>query len=254
MRKPTILAHRGATAYAPENSIEAIQKTVDLGLEGLEIDIRQTSDGGLVSFHDDNLMRLTGYNKKVADCSVKELRRLTLKIDDSNNKKPLTGACAFLPDILDITRGKLLLNIELKGPSWKIDSLQEDLIQPLVDQKMLDQVIISSFYHLPLLRIQRLKPSVRTGMLIHPSQMRIGRPGWSARWLNLYSIHPPHHLASGENIIFWKNAGYAVYVWTVNNVSDYKNLFEYGVDGIITDIPEELSKEVEQSHAAARVS
>jgi len=243
MEKPTILAHRGVTNYAPENSLEAIQRTVELGIEGIEIDLRQTQDGNLVSLHDDNLMRVVGRDEKASEIPAKTLRQLTLRATSSNDNKTLTGTIAFLPEILEITRQMSLLNIELKGPTWKLDRLESKLIAPLRDNKMLERVVVSSFYHLSLLRLQRLAPELRTGMLLHPSQMRIGRPGWSARWLKLYSIHPPYTLATRENIAFWKNAGYAVYIWTVNERSSYKLCCEAGVDGVITDIPEELTRE-----------
>ncbi len=237
---PLIIAHRGATAYAPENSFEAIEKAVTLGLEGVEIDLRRTKDGQLVCFHDESVARLTGKKLKVSSLTAAQIGDMQFHTENPNGGLPLTGRPIFLSELLDLTRHKLMLNIEIKGSNWKADYLDSALLQPLMQRDMMEQVLVSSFYHLPLLRLQKLTSSIKTGFLIHPTQYRIGKPGWSSKWLHLHSIHPPFKLATRDRIEAWRAEGYAIYVWTVNDPAIYLELTRAGVDGIITDVPEEL--------------
>lgn len=237
--KPLIVAHRGATAYAPENSYEAVQKAVELGLDGVEVDLRQTNDGQLVCFHDDNIERMTGLNRKVSNLTEKELRNMRLFFRGSNDNRFPQGRVLFLDELLDLTQHKMLLNIELKGPQWKTKILENQVLGAIQKRGMEKQILISSFFHLPLHRVQRMTAAVKTGFLIHPKQ-RVGKPGWSSKWLDLHSIHPPYQLVTPERIAEWRRAGYAIYVWTVNEQTLYEELTRAGVDGIISDIPEEL--------------
>ena len=77
-------------------------------------------------------------------------------------------------------------------------------------------------------------------MLRHKTHWRLGKPGWTAHWLTPYSIHPQYELATPGRIALWKDAGYAVYVWTVNDRATFDKLS--AVDGVITDVPEILSQ------------
>lgn len=240
MTAPLILAHRGLTHEAPENTYEAVARTVAQGLEGLEIDVRPTSDGELVCIHDDNAARLAGIDKQIIQMSSNELRQLTFERPRPDGEGVLRGRPLFLPELLDLTRGRLLLNIEMKGANWKPQLLQEKFVDPLRERDMTSQVIVSSFHYQPLMRLRRMAPEIRTGFLIHPARPRIGQPGWSARWLRLYSIHPPKGMVNPIRIAQWRRYGYSIFVWTVNDKKLYDQLSDWGIDGVISDVPEAL--------------
>lgn len=240
---PLILAHRGVTRYAPENSIEAIQKAVELGLHGIELDLRQTSDNQFVCFHDENVKRLTGVDKKISEMGSTHLRQLTLEAPSPDGTTSLSGRVAFLEDVLDLVSRDFLLNIEIKGPSWKTEDLQDKMIVPLRQRGLMKHALISSFFPIPLLRIKKIEPTIRIGILVHDTHLHMGKPGWMSRFLSPYSIHPEFHLATPGRIALWKDAGYAIFVWTVNDRETYDKFCEAEVNGVITDIPETLSEQ-----------
>jgi len=240
MNQAIILAHRGLTDEAPENSYEAVANTVARGIAGLEVDVRASSDGKLFLCHDDNAARLCGLDKKFADMPAEEIRHLKWTRLSRDGQTKVEGRPLFFNDLLDMTRDKLLLNLEVKGGAWKSKLLQEKFIQPLIDRHMLGQVIVSSFLHQPLLQLRRIAPELKTGFIIHPSRFGPGQPGWTARWLKLYSIHPPKGLVTPTRIALWKRNGYTIFVWTVNEKKQYEQLCEWEVDGIISDVPERL--------------
>ena len=240
MSRPLILAHRGLTHIAPENTYEAVAAAVAHGVAGLEIDVRPTRDGQLVCIHDDNAARIAALDRRIADMSVDEIRKLTITRPHPDDGTMLTGRPLFYEELLELTRHKFLLNIEVKGGNWKSDFLAERLIEPLQQRDMMDQTIISSFHYQPLMRIRRIAASTRTGFLIHPASVRIGHPGWTARWLKLYSIHPPKNIVNPIRIQTWRKFGYSIFVWTVNDKKHYDQLCDWGVDGIISDTPETL--------------
>lgn len=240
MNQAIILAHRGLTAEAPENSYEAIANTVARGISGLEVDVRASSDGELFLSHDDNAARVCGLDKKFADMTAEEIRHLKWARPSLDGQSKVEGRPLFFNDLLDMTRDKLLLNLEIKGGAWKRTLLEEKFIQPLIDRHMMGQVIVSSFLHQPLLQLRRIAPELKTGFIIHPSRFGPGQPGWTARWLKLYSIHPPKGLVTPTRIALWKRNGYSIFVWTVNEKKQYEQLCDWEVDGIISDVPEHL--------------
>ncbi len=241
-KQPLILAHRGATRYAPENSLEAIEKAITLGLPGMEIDLRQTADKQCVCFHDENLERLTGLDKKVSEVGSTHLRQLTLQSTAIDNETPLTGRIAFLEDVLERVPKEFLLNVEIKGSQWKKEDLASRLLLPIKRKGLLHQTLVSCFHPLPLLRLKKLEPAIKIGFLVHDTHLRLAQPGWATRWVKPYSIHPKQDLATPGRIALWKEAGYAIFVWTVNDRETFAELTEAEVDGVITDIPEELQQ------------
>lgn len=243
MPEPIILAHRGMTQEAPENTYESVVHTLTKGIEGLEIDIRPTADGELVCMHDDNAARLAGIDRKIIEMSADEIRQLTFERPSLDGRRTVRGRPLFFPELLDLTNKRLLLNIEMKGPNWKPPFLEEKFLQPLRERKMAHEVIVSSFHYQPLMRLRRLAPEIRIGFLIHPARPNIGQPGWSARWLRLYSIHPPKNMVNPVRIAKWRQYGYSIFVWTVNDKKLYDQLTDWGIDGVISDVPESLRGE-----------
>lgn len=232
---------------APENTFEAVQKTIELGVPGLEIDLRSSIDGQLYCFHDENLKRLCGVKGKPDHLTSEQLRQL--KVHTTHDHQKLQGRFLFLEELLDLSQGKVLLNIELKGSRrWTSNIVRHQLLAPIKARNMLNNVLFSSFFHAPLKRVLKMEPDAKAGFLIHPTHYRLGKPGWSSKWMKLFSIHPPVNLATPEHIESWKNQGYGVYVWTVNKMKEYEELTQLGVDGIITDIAEKFIERQEINH------
>lgn len=235
-KNPLVLAHRGVTSRAPENSLESFAAAHDLGLDGVELDLQVTADAELVCFHDEDLKRLANRPERVSELTRAELAKIA--IHDAGH----TGSIAFFPQALELLADCAVINLELKGAFWKPELLQAKLLEPITAHGLEAKIIISSFYFLPLLRIKKIAPQLRRGILIHEVPLRLGKPAWSARWLQPYSIHPEDPLATPGRIALWKAAGYVIYVWTVNDSARFEQLAAEGVAGVISDQPEKLLK------------
>src|SRR5687767_12756142 len=108
----TIVAHRGSSAFAPENTLAAFQKALDLGVDVIETDVRPTRDGVLVLFHDDDLRRLTGHSQAIDELEFAELRGITVGTDDQYGPQSVPR----LSDLLSLDRGKSRVLLDLKVP------------------------------------------------------------------------------------------------------------------------------------------
>lgn len=157
-----IFAHRGASGYKFENSMDAFKKALELGANGIEIDVQQTSDGELYVIHDTNLKRLTGVNRLVSELSSTDLQRLTIGKPFWRLflRKPIP-TFQFIIDWANMYN--MPLNVELKESFLANDASL---------QKMLPHLLlpvgshISSFHDELLRMVKRIRPDIETALLI----------------------------------------------------------------------------------------
>lgn len=236
-----IIAHRGACAYAPENTMAAFQKAVGFGADGIEFDVKLSQDGELVIIHDQTVDRTTNGTGKVKDLTKDELRQLdagsSFSPDFKNEKIPL------LRDVLENFSDKLLINIELTNYSTISDGLAHKtalLVKELGVQK---SVFFSSFHPLNLLTTKKILPEVPVALLAVP-----GNTGWLMRsnlfrWVSPHIIHPYYKDIDKNYIDRQHQKNRKVNIWTLNNKDEMQRFVSANVDGIITDDPI-LAKEV----------
>ena len=236
--RPLNIAHRGASKIAPENTMAAFQKALEIGADGIEFDVRLSSDGVPVVIHDTTVDGTTDGNGRVADLPLRELRRL-----DAGASFDVTFAGARIPtlaQVFEILGEQLLLNIELKQEGFFGSGLEE-AVADLIQKHTLEQgVLVSSFNPLALRRIQRISPRLRTALLsAHPGSrvlrtagLALGRPSWA--------LHP-EYAGVDATLVSWAHArGLRLHTWTVDDPADMRRLIRWGVDGIITNVPDVL--------------
>ncbi|MFA7163177.1 MAG: glycerophosphodiester phosphodiesterase, partial [Eubacteriales bacterium] len=164
MKRPIIYAHRGASAYAPENTGSAFTKAIEMGAGGIELDIHMSKDGHLMVIHDESLNRTSNGKGLVKDLSLDELKGLDFGswFDGSfKGERILT-----LEECLDLLEGwDGILNVEVKSGPILYDGIEEKLVKVLSEYKMIDRTIVSSFNHYSLLAIKQLEPELKTGIL-----------------------------------------------------------------------------------------
>lgn len=226
---PGVTAHRGASAITPENTIIAIKKAIDLGADIIEIDVQKTMDNEIILQHDFNLKRTTGLDANVADTSYEEIKHLDAGswFDQSfkNEHIPL------LTEALALTKNTCKLNIELKTENPD-DSFAEKVYAIVKTEKMLDSVIFTSF-HKPILDYLLKKPDVfHLGLIVDE---------WKDEDLTKYPyphLSISHELLDPETIRIFRDEGFDVHVWTVNNPKRMCTLCGWGINSIITDKPD----------------
>ena len=248
---PVVVAHRGASARAPENTLAAVDKAAEMEVAWVENDVQRTKDGELVVIHDDTLRRTTNAAKifpgrapwKVKDFTAAEIAQL-----DAGSWFGPAFAGQRVPTLkqfvnrLDTHRQKLLL--EIKNPQL-YPGIEQQIIKVLGNEGWLDpwhltsRLIVQSFDAASIRTVHGLRPAVRTGFLGTPAVADL--PSY-ARFADL--INPSHTTVTSEYV----SAVHALrgphhrrlqmYVWTVDDAVDARKVAGYGVDGIITNKPD----------------
>lgn len=232
--KPLVIGHRGASADAPENSLEAFSRARLDGADGVELDVRLCGTGDLIVFHDADLRRLADRPERVADLSWTQLQGLRLA---SGVKIPT------LPQVFEACGLDMVINVELKTDHfWRPDLhlLIAQVKRTLERLPRLERVVLSSFNPLAVVCAAQAMPFIKRGLLFESQGPLWARAQVLAPWMSLQTIHPQNQLCTAENVSAWKRAGYEVNVWTVDDPARQQQLALWGVDGIITNKPGDL--------------
>lgn len=228
-----VIAHRGASAYAPENTMPAFELAVRQGADMLELDVQRSADGVLVIFHDDTTERWDGRRRLASSCTLAEL--LALDIGGAQ-VTTLAEVCAFARE-----RG-VRLNVELKAAGFGLS-----VARMLRDAQIEELVLISSFVETALLEFAAASPHIPRAYLMGTESYRPDvrlREAWpfgALRRTGARAWHPAAQLP----LLDWlvprvRRAGYQINVWTVDDPPGMRRLLALGVDGIITDVPDLL--------------
>lgn len=231
-KKTVIWAHRGASGHAPENTLVAFEKAMAMGADGIECDLRESREGDLVVFHDPTVKRLTGQSGRVVDLTLSELKRLDIGswfAPSFAGQTVLTAA-----ELIDKVPPPFLLNLEIKAAS---PQKVVDLIQK---KGTADRVIVSSFDHILLKKVRSLHPTLPIGCLVDREPLKKIVP--EARRLEAVSIHFPSKRVTPELVQQTHQAGFKVYVYTVNDPAQMTSLIDFGVDGLFTNYPDRLAE------------
>lgn len=226
-------AHRGSLTDAPENTLQAFQKAIDHGTRAIELDVQLTKDDHLVVCHDH---KFTNYNKqingRIRDFTLTEIKQIDVGSAFSQSFKGVT--LPTLEEVLAICPSEMKLNIEIKNIPVIYAGIEEILLDCLRKYDRLDNVLISSFDHEALEKIQQLEPDLELGMLFYYRILRAWEYAKNSG-LNISSIHPNNVYTDHQFIQNCQKNGYKVYPYTVNSVSRYEELVDYGVDGVFSN-------------------
>lgn len=234
MKRTSIWAHRGASGYAPENTLEAFEKAIELKADGIELDVQLTKDGELVIIHDETVDRVSDGRGWVKDFTFEELRSLNV-----NKRFPEYGNVQIpsLEEVYQLVKqSSLVINVELKNGVIFYKELEEKVIELTSKYELQERVIYSSFNHYSVMRLKKLEPSVKVGFLYEDGYLNM--PEYAAAH-GVAALHPALYNLQYPNFIEeCKTKNIKVRPWTVNEINEMKLLCEYGVDAIITNYPD----------------
>lgn len=163
---PLIIAHRGACFFAPENTVPAFRKAVELGVDGIETDVQLAKDGSLVIHHNYSVVGTSGYNGKIADMTLKELKELDF---GSYKGTEYSGTqIATLDECLDAAAPLKYINLELKAPIDRSIPFVEKVIDAVKCHHMEEKIVLSAFDHSLLRQSKRICPQIRVAALTLP--------------------------------------------------------------------------------------
>lgn len=223
-----ITAHRGGAWKAPENTISALQYTIDSGADYAEIDVQETKDGELILLHDDSLKRTAGVKKNVWDMTLKQIEKLDAGA--SFHKKFRGEKIPEFTEVLKFCKGRLDLNIEIKY-NGKNKGIVNKVVRAIKENHFEDHCVVTSMNYQFLKQIKKIAPEIRTGYIM--TMTYGGVQGMEAA--DFFSVK---HTYVDEKFVTQAHAlGKEVHVWTVNYKGDAKRMLDIGADNIITDDP-----------------
>lgn len=237
--KPLVWAHRGASGYAPENTLAAFQKAVDLDADGVELDIQLTKDDQIVVIHDETIDRTSDGKGWVKDYTLEELRAFNYNRTKPEYKHADIPTMREVFELLKPT--KLFINIEIKTGVVFYEKIEEKILALTKEMGMEDRVCYSSFNHYTVTRIHELKPDAEVGFLYADGP--IDMPSYGVKH-GVNALHPAlYNLQYDGFVKECKEKGLKLNVWTVNERPYMEMCCQYGVDAIITNYPD-IAKEV----------
>ncbi|MFC0597012.1 glycerophosphodiester phosphodiesterase [Streptomyces palmae] len=262
--RPVTVSHRGASAYAPENTLAAVDAAHDLGITWVENDVQRTKDGKLIIMHDTTLNRTTDVEQvfpdrapwKISDFTLAEIERLDAGSwfgpEFAGQRVPTLHA--YMKRVSD-NHQKLLM--ELKSPEL-YPGIEEQTLRELRNDGWLDRrhvkqrLIVQSFNAQAVKTVHQLRPDIKTGFLGTPSLADL--PAY-AEFSD--QINPSHttidagYVAAVHALRGPHGDPLEVYTWTVNDGPTAVRLAQQGVDGIITNTPDVVRRALADPAAAA---
>ncbi len=216
------IGHRGAKGYVAENTLASFQKAIELGVDGIELDVHLSMDGKVMVIHDDTIDRTTSGNGFVKDFSEIQL---------------VAYGIPSLEAVFELVNKQCFINVELK--TYETASKVAELISNYVSEKnwKYEDFIVSSFDWNALQQVHFLNDKIRIGVLTN-TDLELAMA--FARFIKAYSVHPYYHLLREENVIQIQSKNFKVYPWTINEPSAIIFVKSLNVDGIITDFPDRL--------------
>jgi glycerophosphoryl diester phosphodiesterase len=236
-RPTTVTAHRGGHHQAPENTAASIREAIATGAQYAEIDVQISKDGVLVVTHDSDFSRMGGVAKKVWDLTYKEIRAIPLGAKAApefrNEPAPTLG------EVLEIARGHIGLNIELKYYGDHQPRLAERVVEAVRACGMTNQVVVQCLEYEPLMEVRRVAPEIPVGYLM---SVNATHPGW----LKVDFLSVELARVTGAFVRAAHRRGQAVHVWTVDKPADMERMIAVGADALITNEPAEALRRVRE--------
>lgn len=231
-----IFAHRGFSGKYPENTMLAFEKAVEIGVDGIELDVHLTKDNEIVIIHDEDIKRTCDGEGLVKDMTLEELR----KFDASATFRGQYGFCGIptLREYFELVKDTpIITNIELKTGVYEYHTIEQRVIDMVREFGLSDKIIFSSFNHFTVKRCEEIAPEIKRGFLTGDWLYDFGK--YTAE-RNVQCCHPWHVSLSEETVKEMHDAGCEINTWTVNEYEDIKKLSDWGVDSLIGNFPDRM--------------
>ena len=245
--EPLILGHRGASAVAPENTLAAFAQAIEDGADGIEFDVRLSSDDRPVVIHDDTLNRTGLVSGAVSAMTAAQLQKVDVGSWFTNNiggRSFSTETIPTLADVFDLfAANNAVLYVEMKCDEVQAPALAAAVVQQISEHKMRDRVVVESFALPAIEEVKRIDSHLRTAALFEPklskpvSTLRgtIIRSQARQHWADEIALH--HTLARPRLVQTAKEEGFEIVVWTVDDVGWIERARARGVKALIANNP-----------------
>jgi len=233
--QPVIFAHRGASAYAPENTIAAFELALEQNADAIELDVKLSADGQAVVIHDPKVDRTTGSHGRVKNLPLRELRALDA---GSFFSEKLQGEkIPTLEEVFEAVGKRTFINVELTNYNSPRDQLVETVCMLIRKCGMQKHVMFSSFFASNLSKAGAYLPEVPRGLLAFDGLLGAWARSFGFNFGKYEALHPHLTDVTSQQVQRVHRLDRRLHVWTVNAAEDMRRLFHWGVDGIFTDDP-----------------
>jgi len=243
-----VIAHRGFSGRAPENTVAAIREAIAIGADMAEIDVTLTADERVVVIHDETLQRTTNGGGKVAEQDFDEIRSLDagswFAPQFAGEKVPTLG------EVLDLVKGQILLNVEIKSEAAD-RGISDKVAAAIKERGMTDQVIVSSFSPTALEQMRAVAPEIRTAVLYNKELQRGQDPVEIVRGLGASAFNIRGSRLKAKMLRSCREHGIPVGVYTVDKPRKMKQWVKKGIDAIFTNHPDRLLEVLEKAPATS---
>ena len=240
---PLVYAHRGANTCAPENTLAAFCKARQQGADGIEMDVKLTADGEVVIMHDQTVNRTTNGHGLLRSYSLVDLRRLDAGSWFDNafrgERVPTLG------EIFETLQDSILYDIELTNYGTPFDQLLDKVLALIQKYELAHKVMVTSFFPNNISRFRSLAPSIEGGVIALKGMAGFLSRSIVGRWFAPRAVIPVYLDLTPKYILQQKAQNRKVFPWTVNDPADIQRMARWGVDGLITDVPETACKTLE---------
>jgi glycerophosphoryl diester phosphodiesterase len=217
------VGHRGARAYAPENTLASFKKALELGVDAVELDVRKTKDNKIIVIHDANVKRTTDGEGLVGELSLGQIKGFSA---EDGEKIPT------LQEVLDFLDKKVKVLIELKETG-----VEEQVLAIVKERGLEHNVVIVSFLEDALKKVRELDGDIETGLIY----VKHKNPVKAALELKANYLVALYRFTHTANVVKAHENGLKVIVWTINNPQEVEEYAKKGVDGITSDKPDILT-------------
>ena len=240
--EPLILGHRGASAVAPENTLAAFSQAIQDGADGIEFDVRLSSDGVAVAIHDDTLNRTGLVSGAVSARTAAQLQQI-----DVGSWFATRFANETIPSLASVfdlfASNNAVLYVEMKCAGLQAPALAKAVVRQIEEHKIRERVVVESFGLSAIAEVKRINPRVRTAALFEP---RLSKPLTTLRVQTILRLARQHHadeialhrtLARTKAVQAAKDAGFEVVVWTVDDDTWIERACTSGIKALISNNP-----------------
>lgn len=227
-----VIAHRGASAVEPENTLRAFARSIEMGAQMIELDLHCTRDGQVVVIHDDDLSHTTNGRGRVSRLTFDEVRLA----DAGKGERVPT-----LQETLELTRGRVQLYLEIKAPAAAAETLR--IVRAFGCQ---DEVMLASFDLELMKQLGEEVSDMEIGLILGTPSLnprvrwREAFPWLALRQFKYQTLCMQVKMCTSILARNIKRQGKKLYVWTANSEADYARMIKRNVDGIVTDTPDRL--------------
>ncbi|MDZ7844498.1 MAG: glycerophosphodiester phosphodiesterase family protein [Anaerolineales bacterium] len=242
--QPAVIAHRGSSAYAPENTLDAFNLAIEQKADAVELDVRITADHQLVVFHDHSVDRITSGSGQIHKLTYQDLA--VLEFSSPYGKMFPDARIPLLEDVLASIGNKIPINIELKTSPAFSTALSRLTANCLKDFLPGPKLILSSFNSFVLHQIHHLIPDLDLGLLIRRGSYPFWKHTGGLRLLPIKSLHVPCDDLSPSRIAAVQDLGLKTFAYTVDHPQIIADLTTANIDGIITNDPPLARRTIDQ--------